>query len=140
MASILKVDEMQGVTSAGDITITSEGGAATMQLQQGVAKAWINFTGVSTTASRDSFNISSITDAATGQTYPISITSAMANADYAGSYYQMGGSGTARGSFNNHYAGGFGDKATTEFGTFAYGNGVAVDSGVNDVTIQGDLA
>jgi hypothetical protein len=35
MASILKVDAMQGVTSAGDITITSEGGAATMQLQQG---------------------------------------------------------------------------------------------------------
>ena len=29
MASILKVDEMQGVTSAGDITITSEGGSAT---------------------------------------------------------------------------------------------------------------
>ena len=25
MASILKVDEMQGVTSAGDITITGEG-------------------------------------------------------------------------------------------------------------------
>ena len=31
MASILKVDEMQGVTSAGDITITGEGGTGTMQ-------------------------------------------------------------------------------------------------------------
>ena len=30
MASILKVDEMQGVTSAGDITITSEGGSAVL--------------------------------------------------------------------------------------------------------------
>ena len=30
MASILKVDEMQGVTSAGNITITSEGGGATV--------------------------------------------------------------------------------------------------------------
>ena len=39
MASILKVDEMQGVTSAGDITITSERRRATMQLQQGFAKA-----------------------------------------------------------------------------------------------------
>ena len=38
MASILKVDEMQGVTSAGDITITGEGGSATMQLQQGWRK------------------------------------------------------------------------------------------------------
>ena len=40
MASILKVDEMQGVTSAGDITITGEG-TATMQLQQGLCvKMW----------------------------------------------------------------------------------------------------
>ena len=38
MASILKVDEMQGVTSAGDITITGEG-TATMKLQSGVAKS-----------------------------------------------------------------------------------------------------
>ena len=37
MASILKVDEMQGVTSAGDITITGEG-TATMKLQSG----WLN--------------------------------------------------------------------------------------------------
>ena len=37
MASILKVDEMQGVTSAGNITITSEGGSATQSLQ-GVGK------------------------------------------------------------------------------------------------------
>ena len=41
MASILKVDDLRGNTAAGNITITSEGGAATMQLQQGVAKAWI---------------------------------------------------------------------------------------------------
>ncbi len=40
MASILKVDDLRGNTAAGNITITSEGGAATMQLQQGVAKAW----------------------------------------------------------------------------------------------------
>ena len=39
MASILKVDAMQGVTAAGDITITSEGGAATQSLQQGLAKS-----------------------------------------------------------------------------------------------------
>ena len=43
MASILKVDALQGITSAGDITVTSEGGAATQSLQQGLAKAWVNF-------------------------------------------------------------------------------------------------
>ena len=36
-----KVDEMQGVTSAGDITITGEGGTGTQQLQQGQCKAWL---------------------------------------------------------------------------------------------------
>ena len=29
------VDKLTGVGTAGDITVTSEGGAATMQLQQG---------------------------------------------------------------------------------------------------------
>jgi hypothetical protein len=37
MSTIL-VDNLTGKTSAGDITVTSEGGAATMQLQQGLAK------------------------------------------------------------------------------------------------------
>ncbi len=45
MASILKVDEMQGVTNtnemtiaASNVTVTGEGGSATMQLQQGLTK------------------------------------------------------------------------------------------------------
>ena len=67
MASILKVDEMQGVTSAGDITITSEGGSATMQLQQGLAKLWINYNGTGTIAARDSFNAGSLTDHGVGE-------------------------------------------------------------------------
>ena len=41
MASILKVDDLRGNTAAGNVTITSEGGSATMQLQQGVAKFWV---------------------------------------------------------------------------------------------------
>ena len=62
MASILKVDDLRGNTAAGDITITSEGGAATMQLQQGVAKAWVNFDASSgTPTERDSLNVSSLT-------------------------------------------------------------------------------
>ena len=80
MASILKVDEMQGVTSAGDITITSEGGAATMQLQQGLAKAWQNLNG-STFGLRDSFNTASSTDNGIGD-YSHTMTNAMSDADY----------------------------------------------------------
>ena len=67
MASILKVDELQGITAAGDITITSEGGAATQSLQQGLVKAWVNFNGTGTVAIRISLNTSSIVDNGTGQ-------------------------------------------------------------------------
>ena len=64
MASILKVDALQGVTAAGDITITSEGGAATQSLQQGLAKCWA--TADNNTTLQDTFNISGITDVSTG--------------------------------------------------------------------------
>jgi len=65
MASILKVDALQGITAAGDITVTSEGGAATMQLQQGLAKAWTSIN-QSTPAIIQSLNTTSITDSGVG--------------------------------------------------------------------------
>ena len=68
MASILKVDELQGITSAGDITVTSEGGAATMQLQQGLAKAKVSYDGNNNTI-RSSFNTSSVADTSSGRYY-----------------------------------------------------------------------
>ena len=67
MASILKVDDLRGNTAAGNITITSEGGAATMQLQQGLAKSWLNLTGSGTPAINGTLNVSSITDHGTGE-------------------------------------------------------------------------
>jgi len=82
MASILKVDEMQGVTSAGDITITSEGGSATQSLQQGLAKHWINLDGdAGTPASLDSLNNASVSDNGTG-IYAYNFTSSMSNTNY----------------------------------------------------------
>ena len=84
MASILKVDALRGNTSAGDITITSEGGAATMQLQQGVAKMWHNIAGSATVTTSDSFNVSSVGDIATGG-YRSNLTNNMNNNVYAAS-------------------------------------------------------
>ena len=55
-------NKLTGKTSAGDVDITSEGGAVTMQLQQGLAKAWVNFNGRDTLAVQDSLNYSSVTD------------------------------------------------------------------------------
>jgi hypothetical protein len=82
MASILKVDDLRGNTSAGNITITSEGGAATMQLQQGVAKMWHNIAGSGTVTTSDSFNVSSVSDMATGG-YKSNLTNNMNNIVYA---------------------------------------------------------
>ena len=81
MASILKVNTLTGVTAAGTIAVTAEGGTVTTNLQQGLAKAWINFNGTGTIATRDSFNISSIGDDGTGS-YTITINNDMANANY----------------------------------------------------------
>ena len=41
MASILKVDTLTGVTTAGSISVTGEGNSTTTNLQQGLAKAWL---------------------------------------------------------------------------------------------------
>jgi hypothetical protein len=79
--SEIKVDSLTGKTSAGNITVTSEGGAATMQLQQGLAKAWANFNGEGTAAILDSINTASLTDSGTGK-FSINFSNAMANVYY----------------------------------------------------------
>ena len=61
--SEIKVDNLTGKTSAGDITVTSEGGAATQSLQQGLCKSWGRMIGGNGTESMaDSFNVASLTD------------------------------------------------------------------------------
>lgn len=46
-----------------------------------LTKAWVNFNGTGTVAIRDDFNVSSITDNATGE-YTINFSTAMPNANY----------------------------------------------------------
>ena len=48
---------------------------------QNACGAWINFNGTGTIATRDSYNVSSITDHATG-TYTVSFTSNFTNDDF----------------------------------------------------------
>ena len=87
MASILKVDEMQGVTSAGDITITGEGGSATQSLQTGLVKCFSRFN-PSTNVTVSSFNQSSRSDDGAGLS-TINFTNNMQNDDYVG-HHQNG--------------------------------------------------
>ena len=72
--STLKVTTIQD-TSGGNAS-TSE------QIAQGRAKAWVNFNSVSSISIRDSFNVSSVTESATGD-YQINFSSNMSNANYS---------------------------------------------------------
>jgi len=81
MASELKVDKFTGVTTAGSIDVTGEGNSTTTNLQQGLAKVFINFNGTGTIATRDSFNTSSIADVGTGN-YRVVFSNNMGNVNY----------------------------------------------------------
>ena len=60
-----------GVHTVGNNAIyTSEGTAVTQNLVQGLIKFWLNFDGESTISTRDSFNISGVTDGGEGQYTP----------------------------------------------------------------------
>lgn len=60
------VNKLTGKTSAGDIDVVSEGGNATMQLQQGLSKAWCYVEGDALSPLINSFGGSSLTDSGTG--------------------------------------------------------------------------
>ena len=79
--STVIVNTLTGTTTAGSISVTGEGNSTTTNLQQGLIKSWINFEGTNTSNTRDSFNITSITDDATGR-QTVTIANDMANANY----------------------------------------------------------
>ena len=83
--STLKVTNIQD-TSGGNSSTTEE-------IFEGRCKAWVSFNGYGTVAIRDSYNVSSITDDATGK-YTMNFSSAMNDANYAcvgGSRYAQSG-------------------------------------------------
>ena len=66
--STLVTNTFTGKTTAGSIVVTGEGNSTTTNLQQGLAKSWVNSDGdAGTPAARDSLNLSSVTDSATGK-------------------------------------------------------------------------
>ena len=139
MASTLKINTLTGVSTAGSIAVTGEGNSTTTNLQQGLCKCWVNYTGITTTAERDSFNVTSLTDISTGRT-TINIANDMSNANYTGFYYTNASSETAYTNFANQHAGGFGDFATGSFKNNAFNASTDVDSFQNLTGIFGDLA
>jgi Zn-dependent alcohol dehydrogenase len=124
-----------GVHTVGNNAIhTSDGGAVTQNLVQGLAKCWIQFNGTGTIATQDSLNISSIADNATGH-YQLNINNDMSNNDYSltAGIGRINGSGS--GVIMHHHI-------AVEAGLFNFYNQT---TGTEDVTvicgtIHGDLA
>ena len=81
MASILKVDTLTGVTTAGSISVTGEGNSTTTNLQQGLAKSYLTYD--QTVPEVDgSFNVASVTDNSAGN-WDVNYTSNMNNTTYS---------------------------------------------------------
>ena len=141
--STLNVDALVGNTSANAITVRGEG-SATTSLQQGLAKSWITYTCVSTTAAQDSNNISGLTDNATGDT-TLAFTSNYGNINYCstgGGSYTAGGSGCDV-CFDRIGANGNESAPTTSAkrcNSIKTDNGSIADLEYNYVTLHGDLA
>ena len=126
MSEIL-VDNLTGKTSAGDITVTSEGGAATQSLQQGIAKVWAYHEDQSVT---DSLNVSSGTDTAAG-VFNLTFTNAFSTDDWAGHFTHE--------DYHGYIANV--DRSSTTLRTVGRNDGgTLVDATDGNVTVHGDLA
>ena len=134
--STLITNTFTGKTSAGSIVVTGEGGSNTTNLQQGLAKAWINLDGTGTIGTNDSFNTGSITVYGTGD-YSITITNDMNNAFYShtfGDYTSDRNDVQVSGSAGNEPAAG-----SIRIQCVQTGNNTD-DADQACVTIHGDLA
>ena len=143
--STLLLNTLTGKTSAGSIVVTGEGGSNTTNIQQGLAKSWTNFNGTSTIASRDSFNVGSLTDRGTGE-YDINFTTNMGNANHCPTANTNGSSGTnsfasltfvATGTSHSSMTGN--STSTTSLGSYSSSSGYS-DAELNFVSVHGDLA
>ena len=124
-----------GVHTVGNNAIaTSEGGAVTTSVVQGLAKCYGRF---SSTQFNDSFNMSSFTDNSTGN-HTLNFNNDMANTNYTNSYGSEGGSDV----FRYMYESGT-NTGSTVIKTYYFTNAVGPtqgDFGDNAYCNHGDLA
>ena len=118
---------------ANDATYVSEGTAVTQNTVQGLVKVWVLFDGgASGAASRDSFNVSGMTDSGSGD-YEMGISNAMGNSDFGG-----GVAGRISGNISFDDGGG---NSTTSVGLGSLdASGSRADCNDCGVVIAGDLA
>jgi hypothetical protein len=133
--STIIADNLTGKTSAGDITVTSEGGAATQSLQQGLAKVWFYLNQTGTQSLIDSLNCSSITDIAGGQSQ-VSFSSSFSNINWAAGAV---GGGSADDVVLQKYSTSYWGTGSTDWFNHDVYTGF-VDSAYGTSIITGDLA
>ncbi len=145
-AGFVATDQIRGNTSAGSTTVVGEGGSTTTNLQQGLIKTWINFNGRDTIATRDTFNITSITDNAQGD-YTVTIANDMGNANYCATMGNTGYDGGQDTRFTTTFkAAGSNDWSTYVAGSFRLqtkenaNNTTTEDASLITVSVSGDLA
>ena len=128
--STLKVNTIQNTSAAHSSTPE--------QIAQGRAKAWCNFDQTDHSI-RDSFNVSSLTDLAVGQT-EVNYTNNMSNTNYCGLMYNNARSvEIAVNNFQNDWVGGM-VLYTNKMAVSAYGSGTPSfqDSKIFTVIAFGD--
>jgi len=128
--STIKTNTLTGTTSAGSILVTGEGGSTTTNLQQGLAKSWITFTSSSSFTNRDSFNVSTLTDAGAGSA-TITMTNVMSNI-----YHSV----QATSNDNNCHAGS-GNHTTADYQNFSKNSSHSLADATSQYgSVHGDLA
>ena len=134
--STIKTNTLTGTTTAGSISVTGEGNSTTTNLQQGLAKVWVNYQ-QNTPAVRDSLNVSGVTDTATGR-YAVAYTNNMGNALYSALCNSI--------DFHNHIenASGANSEASMTTGDCDFmgqdSSNTNADSALTSIGIFGDLA
>jgi len=140
-ATFLTATSGEGVTLAGTLAVTgihtvgtnavatSEGGAVTTNIAQGLGKAWCNVGGGATPIN-DSINLSSITDAGVGN-HDLNWTNAFSNTGYSHS-----GSDNYYGLFMTEPS----SSSTGEANVYAYNESFASRDNAFATIAHGDLA
>tara|TARA_R100000278_G_scaffold44106_1_gene38457 strand:+ start:296 stop:700 length:405 start_codon:yes stop_codon:yes gene_type:complete len=134
MASELRVNTLKDASGNNSIGMS--------YVAEGTAKVWINFNGTGTIATRDSFNVSSVTDHSTGD-FSVNYANNMGNDDYA-----FGGHTPNAGStMNFHWINDLANDYTTAllrtrtlFVNNTSGGGSNQDPALCTLTTIGDLA
>ena len=139
MTSVLNVDTIAAKNGTSPVALT----------KQQAAKAWVNMNGSGTPAARDSLNLSSITDHASGE-YSINMSSAFANINYSNTSSQSSNTNASNRAYTflgMHQSGGSGTAAvapTTTVYRFLVSGGTTIGTNYDavyiDVHTMGDLA